>query len=103
MDGHLTRLAELGCPGATWSPTDAEFYRNYEVDLRSLTLRNEARPKNQISTAQYELMAQSLADLRSQHKSACPSTVFLDQSKLLFNTSWKAIVELELAKKRGES
>ena len=107
MDAFLTHLEK---PPGTMSATygaNKTFYATYAVDVRSLMVRAQAHPKNELSVQQYKLLLDSLGELEKAHqgeagheddgtipKEAIPT--FRD----LFNQSWAAIIRLEVAKKR---
>lgn len=102
MDGHLTKLEELGGqPGAAFA-ANQEFYRDYAVRLRSVRIRAEAYQRNEITTQQLDRVAASLQELRDQHERGDTlSRDFIVTARELFNTSWGAVIEWEIAKKRG--
>jgi hypothetical protein len=75
------------------------------VALNSLTVRNRARSKNQLTVQQLELLDSSLVTLERLHKlkgdNACLSPAEIEPVRASFNSSFTAIVTLELAKKRN--
>ena len=73
-----------------------------KIDVSAITVRAAAIPKNDITTKETQLLLSSLENLEKLHKISCLSK---DQIALLrshFNTSYTAILKLELAKRRGE-
>lgn len=101
MDRFLTVLEEDPGTAAVYN-RHREFYRNYLVDLRAVELRAGTHPKNRPSLEQYRLMRESLEALRRTHEeSGTLSVDFVRQTRELFNQSWRAIIALEVAKKRG--
>jgi len=96
MDLFLTRLGSQG--GAF--PARAAFYDTYETDVRALRLRAEARPKNQITAEQLGKIEKSVGDLREVHRAGPVSDGAARVNRDLFNAMWKAVLTLELAKKR---
>lgn len=102
MDAFLTKMESLptGDAGRSYAASK-EFYMSYGVELRSLEVRVGASPKNEISMQQLRLMEGSLGELRQAHETQNElSNAALDQYRTLFNTSWRAILAWELAKKR---
>ncbi|MEO7986783.1 MAG: hypothetical protein ABI766_09640 [Gemmatimonadales bacterium] len=76
MDASLTMLAENeGKPSATYD-ANRSFYTDYAVDLRSLTVRAESWPKNQLTEQQLTLMGVNLepgdTDVRHCHPAVSP-------------------------------
>ena len=103
MDAFLTMLAEkAGTPAAAYDANKA-FYSDYAVDLRSLTIRAESWPKNGLTEKQLALMSANLEELRKAHESGPISAEAVPTFRDLFNQGWRAILALELAKKRGET
>ena len=84
-----------------------QFYLDSKVDLSSIKVRAEAMPQNGITVQQLDLLASSLDSLEALHKikdkkSACLSQEEITPLRVAFNSSYTAILKLELAKKRGE-
>lgn len=103
MDAFLTMLAEnAGTPAASYE-TNKLFYTDYAVDLRSLTIRAQSWPKNGLTEKQLALMSANLEELRKAHESAPLTAEAVPTFRDLFNEGWRAIIALELAKKRGET
>ena len=102
MDAHLTRL-EAGSGADATFESNKRFYQDYLVDLRSVELRASTHPENQQSLGQYRLMIRNLEDVRSTHETeGTLSLAYIDTVRELFNQGWRAIITLEVAKKRGE-
>lgn len=99
MDRFLTKLADDPQPSYAKSK---DFYDEYAVELRSLLLRAQSHPKNSQTEQQIGLMMKSLDDLRTMHQAGPIDDEVLKTTRDLFNQSWKAIITLEMAKKRGE-
>ena len=77
-------------------------YDEIKIDLSSLQVRADSRPKNQIQIDQLAEIAKQLALFEQAHKAG------MDKAEIPpfrngFNQSFRAIITLELAKKRGES
>ena len=78
------------------------FYDEAKVDISAIKVRAAAIPKNEITTKQISLLTSSLRDLEDLHKLSCLSKAQIETLRTAFNTSFTAILKLELAKKRGE-
>jgi hypothetical protein len=103
MDGYLTELqANLGTAAAQYEQ-NKPFYEEYMVDLRSVMIRAESHPDNTLTVKQLKLMMDNLDQLRTLHQAGPLSTEVIDTTRDLFNQGWRAIITLELAKRRGES
>lgn len=103
MDTHLTRLENLpaGDPGLGYAP-NRQFYLDYGVELRALETRAAGLPKNAITVQQIDLMESNLESLRRTHETQNTlNAAAVQQYRELFNTAWRAILALELAKKRS--
>ena len=84
-----------------------QFYLDSKVDLSSIKVRAAAMPQNDITVQQLDLLASSLDSLEALHKikdkkSTCLSQAEITPLRVAFNSSYTAILKLELAKKRGE-
>ena len=102
MDGHLTKLELLGAKPAAAFAEHEEFYADYGVKLRSVRVRAQGHAKNDISLQQLDNMANSLIELRDQHKrGGTLSAGFITATRELFNAGWAAVIKWEIAKKRG--
>lgn len=102
MDAHLTKLEAASGTDVTFD-SNKQFYQDYLVDLRAVELRASTHPENQQSLGQYGLMLDNLEDLRSTHETeGTLSAAYIGTLRELFNQGWRAIITLEVAKKRGE-
>lgn len=105
VDGFLVGLEKTPtAPGCTYD-RNKQFYVDVTVDIGSLRMRNEGRPKNDITVKQLELLADSLKTLEELHsgkKDKCMLENELEPIRSGLNTSFAAILKLELAKKRGK-
>ena len=118
IDANLTRLEMLAeMPKSTAALkqlcdpeafTDA--YRELNAKLRTLTLRNEARDRNQLTVDQLKLLRENLSNLQAQQKlryatqAALPGDRCLGTGQLQVNRNSleqiiRAILTLELAKR----
>jgi len=99
---------EGSAPDCLYEPHKA-FYQEAKADVSALRVRAAAIPQNTISLQQIDLLSSSLESLRSLHqlKSAkpigknCLSAAEIEPLQTAFNSSFTAILKLELAKKRG--
>jgi len=82
------------------------FYEEALVDVDALLVRNRVRTKNDQTTESLELLRDSLEALEELHaakdEGRCMTPDELAPLKEAFETSFAAILKLELAKKRGE-
>ena len=105
VDGFLLGLARNPkVPECTYQKR-AGFYDTAAVALSSLTMRNRARARNALTVQQIELLDSSVATLGRLHRlkgdAACLRPEEIEPLRANFNTSFAAILRLELAKKRG--
>ena len=111
-----TFLVELeskdGSPECSYE-NNKSFYSESKVDLSVIRVRAEAIPKNEITISQISLLAGSLDNLEALHQYkdkksdaggtlSCISKDEIAPIRTVFNSSFTAILKLELAKKRGE-
>lgn len=103
MDAFLTTMQrQAGAAEGRYAP-NAHFYQDYLVDLRAVEVRAAAHGENDITLQQIRLMRDNVEALRSAHEEQdrigdAAAGTFRD----LFNTAWRAVIQWELAKKRGE-
>ncbi|MBX3617791.1 hypothetical protein [Nitrosomonas sp.] len=101
-EAHLVVLESVeGLPECTFEH-HKQFYDEAKVDISAITVRAAAIPKNDITTQQTVLLASNLDNLEKLHKIACLSKDQISIVRSHFNTSFTAILKLELAKRRGE-
>lgn len=101
MDSQITRLLSIPQTQRTFAASES-FYLDYAVGLRSVKIRAESQPRNRISIQQYDAMLNSLETMRNLHKTQGQlGDGFLNTARDEFNLAWRAIIELEQAKKRG--
>ena len=79
-----------------------KFYQDSKVTISAIEVRAKAIPKNTITIEQIGLLKDSLDKLEKLHKLGCFSAGQVENLRNSFNTSFTAILKLELAKKRGE-
>lgn len=81
------------------------FYREIDVAVSSMLLRARATPQNQLSIEQIELLRQSIESMKQLHREAGERGLREAVATPLregLNSHLGAIIQLELAKKRGE-
>ena len=101
-EAHLVTLESVeGLPECTYE-NHKQFYDEAKVDISAITVRAAAIPKNDITTQESQLLASQLDNLEKLHKIACLSKDQITLVRTHFNTSFTAILKLELAKRRGE-
>lgn len=102
MDAFLTSVERAGDDPAGAFDANAGFYDQYLVDLRAVEVRAAAHQNNDITLQQIALMRQSVEDLRALHEEQGRiGPAAADSFRELFNTAWRAIIQWEIAKKRG--
>jgi len=79
------------------------FYQNSKIDISSIQVRAKALTKNEITVEQISLLSDSLTSVEKLHKLGCFSTEQIENLRSSFNSSFTAILKLELAKKRTQS
>ena len=106
MDAFLTQM-EYDSGDAVTYGANRQFYAMYATEIRSLLIRAQAHPKNEISLIQYGLMLDSLGELEASHRgeeeeedAGMLPVEAIPTYRDLFNQSWGAIIKLEVAKKR---
>jgi hypothetical protein len=77
-----------------------EFYDEVRIDLSAIHVRAAAIPKNDITLRQLDLLRDSLDNLEELHKMGLTRKQ-IEPLRSAFNSSFTAILKLELAKKRG--
>ena len=101
-EAHLVALEAVdGLPECKYE-NHKPFYDEAKVDVSAITVRAAAIPKNEITTEQTVLLSKSLETLEKLHKIACLSKDQIAPLREQFNSSFTAILKLELAKRRGE-
>jgi hypothetical protein len=102
VEGFFINMkAHLNDPAWTYE-NKKEFYTEIRVDLEVIKLRNSIREKNDITNKQLGLLSKSIDDLEELHKvGSFTAKEVVDAAQLGFNSSFKAILALELAKNKG--
>ncbi|MGH9436345.1 MAG: hypothetical protein ACRD22_00260 [Terriglobia bacterium] len=83
--------------------TVANSYESIWVDFKVLYVRNEARPKNQITTQQLDQLRGELQDLETANKKEVLNQAMLKPAGESIQQTFRAILQLELAKKETGS
>lgn len=89
-------------PAAKLSVADQAFFDQVEVDLSSLRVRASATPKNELTTQMLETLSQQMQTLQKLVRVGI-SPEQVRPIREAVNTSVRAILTFELAKKRGET
>jgi len=99
IDTFLTRLENPDPPEFGESN---EFYIQVQVDLRAVQVRASAQPKNQLIIDQLELVEKNLEILTTIHEEGLEDPQEIELMRDAFQTQFRAILKLEMAKRRGE-
>jgi hypothetical protein len=88
--------------GHTEAQYDAneKFYDEARIDLSAIRVRAAAIPKNDLTLHQLDLLQDSLEKMEQLHKMGLAREQ-IEPLRSAFNSSFTAILKLELAKKRG--
>jgi hypothetical protein len=101
-EAHLVALEAVeGLPECKYEK-HKQFYDEAKVEVSAIAVRAAAIPKNEITTDQANLLSGSLESLEKLHKIACLTKDQIKPLRTQFNSSFTAILKLELAKRRGE-
>lgn len=101
MEGHLLSLeAKDGLPECAYSFFQSH-YQDLKVDASAIAVRAAALPKNELTAEQVQLLSKSIETLEKLHQIACVSKAQVAPLRIQFNSSFTAILKLELAKRRG--
>jgi hypothetical protein len=105
VDSFLITLAhEPRAPACTYEQHKG-FYTRALTGISSLEVRNRARPQNDLTVEQITLLDSSVVLLERLHRgkgdSTCMSAAEIEPLRRNFNTTFTAILTLELAKRRG--
>lgn len=84
-----------------------DFYAEAQVDLNVLTACNQFRPRNEITLQQLDLLTDSFKRLEELHRGAdnqntCLSLEEIEALRAGFDSSFGAVLKLELANRRGD-
>ena len=97
----VTIESQVGLPGCKYE-NHKSFYHDSKIALSAIEVRSKALPKNEITIKMVGLLIDSLNSLEELHKLGCLSSGQIAPLRSNFNTSFTAILKLELAKKYAE-
>ncbi|MCG8612477.1 MAG: hypothetical protein MI864_18320 [Pseudomonadales bacterium] len=97
----VTVEGQAGLPECKYD-NHKKFYQDSKVAISAIEVRARAIPKNEISIEQVGLLKDSLDKLEKLHQLGCFTPASVTSLRSSFNSSFTAILKLELAKKRGE-
>ena len=96
---HFVALAALQGVGPCDYAAFTNFYDDSAVALSGLLVRAKALPRNGVTVEQLLLLQSSFESLAKLHRLGCLSPVQVADVWRSFDTSFSAILRLELAKK----
>jgi hypothetical protein len=100
-EAHLIALeAAAGTPDCVFEHHQ-RFYTDARIDISALAVRTAAIPGNERTAEQTTLLLASLESLRQLHRLDCLSAEQIAILRTQFNSSFTAILRLELAKRRN--
>ncbi|MEJ2672728.1 MAG: hypothetical protein P8168_11130 [Deltaproteobacteria bacterium] len=79
-----------------------EFYDDFRADLQVLIIRAEITPQNQLTVNQLKALGKVLDGMERQQKEGFQDVGEFELDRQAFNRTFRAILKLEIAKKRGE-
>ena len=94
---ETAKADELGCGYSHY----LSFYQNSKASMSSLLVRARAMADNNLTVSQLELLSSSYVNVAQLHKLGCFSTAQVNELWTSFDTSFSAILKLQLAKKYG--
>lgn len=101
MEAHLLSLeSKEGQPECAYLFQSA-IYQELKVDASAIAVRAAAISKNELTAEQVQLLGKSIETLEKLHQIACLQKTQIATLRIQFNSSFTAILKLELAKRRG--
>jgi len=97
----ITLESQEGLPECRYE-NYTEFYQDAKVSVSTIEVRARAIPDNDITIQQIVLLKKNIDLLEQLHKLGCLTKEQIEPLRISFNTSFTAILKLELAKKRGD-
>ncbi|MGH1362767.1 MAG: hypothetical protein ACRBF0_04365 [Calditrichia bacterium] len=91
---------KVGTPAADYF-VHKEFYNDLKLNLSYLSIRCRAKSHNERTVEQLELLEKSLHNLEEIHKDGIATYELIRTLRDQFTIAMTAILQLELAKKRG--
>lgn len=82
---------------------NADFYLDFLVDLRVLQVRADSYVGNELTVRQLDALAEILDAQKILHESGIASADDIEDMRSAFTRGFKAILKLEIAKKRGQT
>jgi hypothetical protein len=96
VDALLTQLDRDPVPAyGSLKPS----YDAIHADISSLRLRNEARPKNELTVKQIDALESNVSAVEEQHRTGALNQAMVAPARDILNQTFRAILTLELAKK----
>lgn len=95
---------QQGTPAGSFTE-NASFYDQAEADIRVLRVRAGARPKSDLTVQHFDELLANVENLRQLHERRGDdglTAVIIEPARRALDTQFRAILTLELAKKRGE-
>ncbi len=99
VDTFLTQLEREDAP--TFNDS-SETYEKLLVDLRAVQVRASAQTQNELIIQQLDLVAGNLALMAEAHSEGIEDPQEIALFRNSFQTQFRAILKLELAKRRGD-
>ncbi len=99
VDTFLTRLDDEVAPTVEEAQ---EIFDQLHVDLRAIQVRASAQTKNELIIQQLDLVADNLGLLTEAYGEGIEDPQEIELFRNSFQTQFRAILKLELAKRRGE-
>ncbi len=99
VDTFLTRLDDTEPPTVEEATT---VFDELQVDLRAIQVRASAQTKNELIIQQLDLVADNVELLAEAYLEGIEDPQEIELFRNTFQTQFRAILKLELAKRRGE-
>lgn len=99
---HLIALENAEGPPECRIEKHRKFYDEAKVDVSAIAVRAAAIPQNERTIEMAQLLADSLEKLEELHEISCLNEDQIKTLRSSFNSSFIAILKLELAKRRGD-
>jgi hypothetical protein len=97
-----TFLTQLERPEPPTFDASLEVYEKLVVDLRAVQVRAGAQPQNSLTIEQLDLVAKNLDLMKEAHREGIEDPAEIELFRDAFQAQFRAILTLELAKRRGE-
>lgn len=83
--------------------SNGDFYRDFLVDLRVLRVRADSYVGNELTVRQLDALEEILNAQKILHQSGFETADDIEDMRSAFTRGFKAILKLEIAKKRGKN